>query len=81
MVYNIQNYWVIGLFPSPGILKTRRNNVYETRSVSVLRWWRGRHLLSWVPKKELTSITGEIMSGLNSVQNLLFYISYLEHKD
>jgi hypothetical protein len=37
MVYNTQDYWVFGLFPSFGILETRRHNVSETGSVSVLR--------------------------------------------
>jgi hypothetical protein len=43
-----QNYWVFGLRPTSGILETRKHNVSETRSVSVLRWG-GRHLLCWVP--------------------------------
>jgi hypothetical protein len=34
---NAQNYWVFGLDPSSGILKTREHNVSETASVSVLR--------------------------------------------
>jgi hypothetical protein len=29
MVYNTQNYWVFGLFPSSGILETRKHNVSE----------------------------------------------------
>jgi hypothetical protein len=33
----IWNYWVFGLFPSSGILGTRKNDVSETGSVSVLR--------------------------------------------
>jgi hypothetical protein len=37
MVYNTQNYWVLGLFPSSGILETRKHDVSETGSVSVLR--------------------------------------------
>jgi hypothetical protein len=37
MVYNIQNYWVFGLWPASGILETRIHNVSETGSVSVLR--------------------------------------------
>jgi hypothetical protein len=47
-VYNSENYWVFGLFPSFGILKTVKHNVSETGSVSVLRG-RERHLLPWVP--------------------------------
>jgi hypothetical protein len=30
MVYNTQNYWVFGLCPSSGILKTREYNISET---------------------------------------------------
>jgi hypothetical protein len=37
---NIQNYWVLGLCPSSDILNTRKHNVSETGSVSILR--RGR---------------------------------------
>jgi hypothetical protein len=33
----VQNYWVFGLCPS-GILKTRKHNVSETGSVSLLGW-------------------------------------------
>jgi hypothetical protein len=34
MVYNIQNYWVFGLFPSSGIIGIRKHDVSETGSVS-----------------------------------------------
>jgi hypothetical protein len=44
MVYNTQNYWVFGLRLSSGILETRKHNVSETGSVSVLRRW-GRSIL------------------------------------
>jgi hypothetical protein len=37
MVYNTQKYWVFGLFPLSSILETRKHNVSETGSVSVLR--------------------------------------------
>jgi hypothetical protein len=33
MVYKTQNYWVFGLCPLSGILKTRKNNISETLSV------------------------------------------------
>jgi hypothetical protein len=36
----VQNYWDFGLFPSPGILGTRKHGLLETGSVTVLR--RGR---------------------------------------
>jgi hypothetical protein len=38
MVYNTQNYWVFGLWPSSIIPETRKHNFSETGSVSVLRW-------------------------------------------
>jgi hypothetical protein len=38
MVYNTENYWVFRLFPSTGILETRKQDVSETGSVSVLKW-------------------------------------------
>jgi hypothetical protein len=38
MVYNTQNYWVLGLSPLSSILETRKHNISETGSVSVLRW-------------------------------------------
>jgi hypothetical protein len=37
MVYHTQNYWVFGLFQSPGILGNRKHDVSETGSVSVFR--------------------------------------------
>jgi hypothetical protein len=37
MVYHIQNYWVFGLLPSPGILGTRKRDVSQTASVFFLR--------------------------------------------
>jgi hypothetical protein len=33
-----KNYWGFGLCPSSGILKTRKHNISETGSFSVLRW-------------------------------------------
>jgi hypothetical protein len=37
MVYNTQNYWVFGLFPSSEIQKIRKHDVSENGSVPVLR--------------------------------------------
>jgi hypothetical protein len=34
MVYNTQNYWVLGFCPSPNILKAREHNVSKTGFVS-----------------------------------------------
>jgi hypothetical protein len=44
MAYHNHNYWVFGLFPSSGILGTRKHDVSETASVSVLMCGGGRHL-------------------------------------
>jgi hypothetical protein len=38
MVYITQNYCVLGLCLSSGILETRKHNISETGSVCVLRW-------------------------------------------
>jgi hypothetical protein len=38
MMCNNQNYWVFGLCTSFGILETRKHDVSEAGSVSVLRW-------------------------------------------
>jgi hypothetical protein len=37
MVYKTQNYWLIGLFPTSGILETREHDVSEIGSVFLLR--------------------------------------------
>jgi hypothetical protein len=54
MVYNTQNYWIFGLFPSSGTLENRKHDVPEIGSFSVLRLVGGRHLFISVPYKELT---------------------------
>jgi hypothetical protein len=41
MVYNTQNYWGFGLYPSSSILETIKHNVLDTGSISVLRCRRG----------------------------------------
>jgi hypothetical protein len=38
MVYNTQNYWVFGLFPSSGILQNIKHDVSVNVFVSVFRW-------------------------------------------
>jgi hypothetical protein len=41
------------------VLYSKKHDVSETGSVSVLKWrWGRRHLLSWAPQRELISITG-----------------------
>jgi hypothetical protein len=42
MLYNTLNYWVFGLFPSSGILGTRKHDISETGSVSILRCGGGK---------------------------------------
>jgi hypothetical protein len=37
MVYNIQNYWSFGIFPSSDILQNRKYDFSEAVSFSVLR--------------------------------------------
>jgi hypothetical protein len=37
-ITDCQNYWVFGLCPPSGIVETRKRNVSETGSVSVLGW-------------------------------------------
>jgi hypothetical protein len=54
-LFATQNYWVFGLCSSSGILKTRKHNVSETGSVSVLRWT-GRHLFCWAPSNHWTGV-------------------------
>jgi hypothetical protein len=34
MVYNTQDCWVLGTFPSSGILETRKHEVSETLALS-----------------------------------------------
>jgi hypothetical protein len=48
MVYNTQNYWVFGLWPSSGILE---NTTFRKLDLFSSSGEGGRHLLSWVPKK------------------------------
>jgi hypothetical protein len=37
MVYNTKNYWVTWLWPSSGILNTRKHSISETGTISILR--------------------------------------------
>jgi hypothetical protein len=69
VVVACQNYWVLGLCLSSGILETRKYKVSENGSVSVLRLRGGRHLLSWVTLKELTSIVQWLMLALSKRPN------------
>jgi hypothetical protein len=37
VVYNTQEYWVVGLGPLSGVLETQKNSVPENGSVPVVR--------------------------------------------
>jgi hypothetical protein len=57
--FSFWNYCIFVLCPSYyGILGTRKRNVSESGSVSVLRWGKETHC--WAPQKGLTSITGYV---------------------
>jgi hypothetical protein len=69
MVHNTQNYWVFGLCPSSGILKTRERNVSETRSVSILRWVGRKTPTQLGPLERATSINGWLKLALSKGPN------------
>jgi hypothetical protein len=49
-----RNYWIFGLCPSSGILKTKEHNVSATGSVSVLRWeWETPTLVDSIERANL----------------------------
>jgi hypothetical protein len=87
MVYNTQNYWGSGPHPSSGILETKRHEVLETGSVSVLRRWdEDMHLvgslqsldpLSLALSKESSKVSVFIPSpedaNKSSFRNVVFY--------
>jgi hypothetical protein len=50
MVYNTENYWIFGNFPSPGILENRKHHVLETGAVSILRWGEDTHSVGLLRK-------------------------------
>jgi hypothetical protein len=50
IVYNTQNDWVLKICPSSSILETRKHNVSETGSVSILR--RGARQLPYLRKRD-----------------------------
>jgi hypothetical protein len=61
LMYNTGNCCNFGLCPSSGTLtNAKEHNVSEIGSVSILRSEGMRHLLCWVSKIELTSVTGSI---------------------
>jgi hypothetical protein len=49
MVYNTRNYWVFGLCPSSGILKTIEQNVSETHKEDQYELT----YYSWVPIRKV----------------------------
>jgi hypothetical protein len=73
-MFGIQNYWVFGLFPSSGILGTRKHNVSKTGSVSVLRCGWGEHTYSVV---SLRQTNGPVMEVIIIIILILFFFSVL----
>jgi hypothetical protein len=69
MIFTTQNHKVSECCPSSRILKSRKYNVSETGSVSVLRWGEG-DIFRWVPWKDLTQITGQATSINYSYTNV-----------
>jgi hypothetical protein len=55
-----QHVELLGFWTFSIVWYSREHDVSETGSVSVLRWWGRRHLLSWATQKELISITGHL---------------------
>jgi hypothetical protein len=49
--YFVQNYWVSELYPSSGILNTRKLYASKTGSISVFRWWEGVTFSVWFLRK------------------------------
>jgi hypothetical protein len=41
VLYNTQDYWVSGLYPSSKILNAIKNNISDPGSVSILVWMEG----------------------------------------
>jgi hypothetical protein len=81
MVYNTQNYWVFGLCPSSGFEIIRRKNTTFRKLDLFPSLGEGRHLLCWVPYKELTSITGRSRclpspeeGNRSSFRNIVFFL-------
>jgi hypothetical protein len=60
VVYNIQNYWVFGPFPSPPFSKLE-NTTFAKLDLSPFSGER-RHLLCWVSSNEVPSATGQPIS-------------------
>jgi hypothetical protein len=76
MVCITQNYWVFGLNPSSGILKTREHNISENGPVSVLR--RGRRhrtLLGPLERATLNHWTTHvsITTAIQIPETIVFY--------
>jgi hypothetical protein len=54
MVYNSQNCWGFGLRPSYGILDKKKKMTFQRLDLFLSSGERGRHLIIWVPQKEVT---------------------------
>jgi hypothetical protein len=66
-LYDSQNYWVSGLCPSSGIRITRKHNVLETVSVSVLKWREGDTYLIESHNPIIPSITDSPYKSQNDL--------------
>jgi hypothetical protein len=55
MVYNTQDYCFFWTFPSPGILETKKHDVSEPGSVSVLKWKGGEDTLQTANISQINS--------------------------
>jgi hypothetical protein len=76
MGYNTQNHWVIGIFPLSRILNTRKHNVSETDSVSVLSLGEG-DLYSVGSLRESRTLDLSVRLDLSKGSNRVGYLSPL----
>jgi hypothetical protein len=62
MVYNTQNYCFFFNFPLSGIRENRKSTIFRKLDLFPSSGEGGREdILSWVPQKELISITGPVI--------------------
>jgi hypothetical protein len=70
MVYNTQDYWVFWTFPPSSILETRKHDVSETGSVSVIRYKGGGNKTpTQLGPLERANLTGQPLTDLHSYFN------------
>jgi hypothetical protein len=70
MVYATQNYWVSGLCPPSGILNTRKRDVSQTGSVSVLRGGEGDTYSVGSEYLLLPSLKGADVTDMSSQESI-----------